>query len=133
MDLVKPIFRDLANPELLKKCLHSGTQNPNDSLSDFIWSRIPKRVFVMRKTLEFGVLERVACSNEGNIVKCHILDNVGTNPGIGCINAMKNLDLIRIKKAEKAIDAIEMKCRQARSAAKKKTGGPLQITRGLIK
>ncbi|GFU90726.1 putative DD41D transposase [Trichonephila clavipes] len=31
---MRPVFRDLANPELLKKCLHGGTQNPNESVNN---------------------------------------------------------------------------------------------------
>ncbi|GFT56216.1 uncharacterized protein TNCV_130091 [Trichonephila clavipes] len=30
VEAMRPVFRDLANPELLKKCLHGGTQNPNE-------------------------------------------------------------------------------------------------------
>ena len=41
MNKIKPIFRDLSNPMLLRRCLHSKTQNPNESFNNVVWSCIP--------------------------------------------------------------------------------------------
>ena len=41
METIKPIFRDLSNKDLLSKCAHGRTQNPNESLNNVIWSRVP--------------------------------------------------------------------------------------------
>lgn len=46
MEHIKPIFRDLASPDLLSKCLHGKSQNVNESLNSVIWNRLPKTVFV---------------------------------------------------------------------------------------
>lgn len=73
MTEIKPIFEDLAKTDLLRKCLHGGTQNQNESLNNIIWSRIPKSTIVLRKTLELGVYEAIACFNKGNIVRCEVL------------------------------------------------------------
>ncbi|GFT49937.1 uncharacterized protein TNCV_4175721 [Trichonephila clavipes] len=43
VEAIRPIFRDLSDPELLKKCLQGSTQNPNESISNVIWSRIPQK------------------------------------------------------------------------------------------
>ena len=72
MEEIMPIFRDLAHPDLLRKCLHRGTQNPNESLNSVIWARIPKSTFVLKTTLELGVYEAVACYNKGYIVRCQL-------------------------------------------------------------
>lgn len=45
MEVIKPTFRDLADENLLKKCHHGNTQNPNESLNNVIWSIIQKRCF----------------------------------------------------------------------------------------
>ena len=37
-----PIYIELGSPDLLKKCLHSKTQNANESLQVVIWSGCPK-------------------------------------------------------------------------------------------
>lgn len=36
LEEIKPIFRDLANPVLLAKCAHGGTQNISESLNNII-------------------------------------------------------------------------------------------------
>lgn len=120
MTEIKPIFKDLARPELLQKCLHGGTQNPSESLNNVIWTRLPKKTFVMRTALELGVYEAVASFNNGNITKCKILNHLGMLPGNKCIDWCKKADEARIRKADKAIDEIEKKCRQARQKAKKR-------------
>ncbi|GFV50450.1 uncharacterized protein TNCV_2082011 [Trichonephila clavipes] len=53
VEAIRPIFRDLSDPELLKKCLHGNTQNPNESINNVIWSRVPKKTFVHLETLSF--------------------------------------------------------------------------------
>ncbi|GFX61531.1 uncharacterized protein TNCV_2745061 [Trichonephila clavipes] len=42
VEAIRPIFRDLSDPELLKKCLHLNTQNPNESKNNVIWPCVPK-------------------------------------------------------------------------------------------
>lgn len=37
---IKPISKDLTKDELLKRCLHGKTQNPNESFNSCIWKRI---------------------------------------------------------------------------------------------
>ena len=65
MDEIKPVFRRLAAPELLKKCLHGGTQNTNESLHNIIWTKCPKEVYVGRKRLKIGLNEAVVQYNDG--------------------------------------------------------------------
>lgn len=117
---IKPIFRDLSQEHLLRKCLHGGTQNPCESLNSIIWNRLPKPIFVMKNTLDLGVYEAIATFNDGNITKCKILGKFGISPGPMCINTMKNFDLTRIKNAEKDMLEIEKKCRKQRDIAKKR-------------
>ncbi|GFU67161.1 uncharacterized protein TNCV_3770931 [Trichonephila clavipes] len=51
VEAMRPIFRDLFHPDLLKKCLHGKTQNPNESFHNVIWSRVPKPTFVQIEAL----------------------------------------------------------------------------------
>ena len=53
---VKPIFEDLSNETLLKKCLHGKTQNENESYNGMIWHCIPKTILVSSTTFDVGVL-----------------------------------------------------------------------------
>ena len=51
---LKPIFAELSDASLLKKCLHGKTQNSNESFNRTIWDRIPKTTYVSLQQLEFG-------------------------------------------------------------------------------
>lgn len=117
---LKPIFRDLANPVLLAKCAHGGTQNMSESLNNVIWSRLPKRVFVRLNTLRLGVYDAIAGYNKGNVSKCMVFKMMGLTPGKNCVDAMKQLDARRIDRAEKAIKELQKKCRQDTSLRKRK-------------
>ena len=43
--LIAPVFlyKDLGSGTLLSKCLHGETENVNESLSNLIWARCPKK------------------------------------------------------------------------------------------
>ncbi|GFV62950.1 uncharacterized protein TNCV_4410141 [Trichonephila clavipes] len=60
MEAIRPIFRDLSDPELLKKCLQGNTQNPNESINNVIWSRVPQKTFVHIEALSFGTYDGIA-------------------------------------------------------------------------
>lgn len=72
MRRTKAIFEDLSEPELLKRCLHKGTQNANECFNHVIWSRIPKRTFVRYTTLQLGVYDAVITYNEGNACRLKV-------------------------------------------------------------
>lgn len=120
LEEIKPIFRDLANPVLLAKCAHGGTQNISESLNNIIWSRLPKKVFVRLGTLQLGVYEAISGYNRGNIAKCQMFKQMGLPAGENCVSAMKMFDVRRIKKAEKSIQELQKKCRQQTNLKKRK-------------
>ena len=66
--IIKPIFMNLGDNELLEKCLHGKTQNNNESLNGMIWKKCPKDVYVGKCVLEMGVSSAVICFNEGKKV-----------------------------------------------------------------
>lgn len=116
---IKHHFRELANPVLLAKCTHGGTQNVSESLNNIIWTRIPKKVFVRIDTLKMGIYDAVSHYNKGNVAKCLVFRVLGLNPGKNCVAALKKSDTVRVQKAENAIDEIAKKCRQATSLKRK--------------
>ncbi|GFU78188.1 uncharacterized protein TNCV_4460071 [Trichonephila clavipes] len=75
VEAIRPIFRDLSNPELLKKCLRGNTQNPNESINNVIWSCVPKKTFVHLETLSFGTYDVIVSFNKGNVTQLDILKN----------------------------------------------------------
>ncbi|KAJ4451623.1 hypothetical protein ANN_03092 [Periplaneta americana] len=116
---IKPIFRDLTNIELLKKCLHGRTQNPNECINSIIWARLPKTVFVSISTLHFGVYDAVITFNYGNMSRCKVLQRLLKTVGLSTVKAMYKMDKERLRAADKYAKDIEMKARQHRSAKRK--------------
>ena len=57
---VKPIFNDLSQESLLRKCLHGKTQNQNESYNALIWERLPKGTYVSITQLRLGSYDAVA-------------------------------------------------------------------------
>lgn len=120
MDEIKPIFRDLADISLLKKCLHGRTQNPNECVNHVIWNRLPKTVFVGINTLHFGVYDAVSSFNQGNITKCKVLQKLGLCVGLRTGAAMLCLDKERLRSSDNAIKVYSKMARQHRRAIKRK-------------
>lgn len=117
MTTIKKIYQDLANPELLKKCLHQKTQNPNESFNNSVWSKIPKNVFVRLNTLKLGVLDALLSFNDGFASKLAIYNKLDLPISEQSVKALRNLDILRIKKSEKAA---ELMTKEARTARKKR-------------
>ena len=70
MDAIKCVFEDLTKDDLLVRCVGAYTQNPNESLNNFIWKVCPKTVFVGKRTVEIAAAEAVLQFNEG--LKFHL-------------------------------------------------------------
>ncbi|GFU72681.1 uncharacterized protein TNCV_193681 [Trichonephila clavipes] len=101
VEAMRPVFRDLANPELLKKCLHGGTQNPNESVNNVICSRVPKKTFVQLEVLSLGhFCDAVSSFNMGNVSKLEILRKMCIEPGDYTVQAMECLDKQRLLRAK---------------------------------
>lgn len=120
METIKPVFQDLAAPQLLKKCIHGQTQNPNESLNSVIWNRLPKTVFVGLKTLHFGVYDAIASYNEGYIVKCDTIKRLRINLGKNMVQAMLRADKDRVYWAQHHSQELFKKSRQSRRQKKRK-------------
>ncbi|KAJ4425389.1 hypothetical protein ANN_28004 [Periplaneta americana] len=120
MEVIKPVFRDLAAPELLKKCLHGQTQNPNECVNSVIWSRIPKTVFVGLETLHFGAYDAIATFNDVNIARCEVFNNMGMEIGLNMVRLMIALDKERLRAAERAVKSMEILARQEGRSTKRK-------------
>ncbi|GFV06992.1 uncharacterized protein TNCV_2085531 [Trichonephila clavipes] len=59
------IYQRLASNELLGRCINCGTQNPNKSLHNMIWSKCPKEIFVSKNRVKNGVLKAICEFNKG--------------------------------------------------------------------
>ncbi|GFU93016.1 uncharacterized protein TNCV_3028191 [Trichonephila clavipes] len=112
VEAMRPVFRDVSHPDLLKKCLHGKTQNPNESFHNVVWSRVPKTTFVQIETLSLGVYDAVCSFNDGNVSKLKMLQKMGVEPGEFSVSAMKLLDRERLMKAIYAFSGRSKKIRK---------------------
>eukprot|EP00745_Piridium_sociabile_P043372 TRINITY_DN88658_c0_g1_i4.p1 TRINITY_DN88658_c0_g1~~TRINITY_DN88658_c0_g1_i4.p1 ORF type:complete len:192 (-),score=30.36 TRINITY_DN88658_c0_g1_i4:167-742(-) len=65
MNRVKPIFKDLAHPDLLRKCVDGYTQNANESLNCVIWKYCPKTKNNGLTTVNIAISIAVCLFNDG--------------------------------------------------------------------
>ncbi|GFX32149.1 uncharacterized protein TNCV_1130811 [Trichonephila clavipes] len=120
VETMRPIFRDLSHPDLLKKCLHRKTQNPNESFHNVVWSHVPKATFVQIETFSLGVYDAVCSFNDGNASKLKMLQKMGVEPGEYSVSAMKLLDRERLMKAIYAFSGRSKKIRKDKRRKRKK-------------
>ncbi|KAG8292029.1 hypothetical protein J6590_108603 [Homalodisca vitripennis] len=119
MEEIKPIYKDLSAPALLKRCLHGKTQNPNESINSVIWNRLPKTTFVGIQTLKLGVCDAVLSFNEGAMAKVNVLERLCIQPGRFMVEGLQQIDSNRVKKADKEVQEENKKKRIKRRIGKK--------------
>ena len=81
MQEIKPVFEYLSSDTLLRKCLHGGNQNENESFHHLVWERCPKSTFVGRDRLEIAVSYATIVFNEGEVGRCAVFKKVRITSG----------------------------------------------------
>ncbi|GFV94268.1 uncharacterized protein TNCV_1137231 [Trichonephila clavipes] len=130
VEAMRPIFRDLSHPDLLKKCLHGKTQNPNESFHNVNWSRVPKATFVQIETLSLAVYDALCSYNDGNVSKLNMLQTMGVEPGEFSVSAMKLLDRERLMKAIYAFSERSKKIRKDKRRKRMKEEDNIKKNKG---
>lgn len=102
MEELKPTFRKLADPNLLKKCLHGGTQNTNEAFHHVIWTKCLKGVFVGRNRLEAAVYEATIQYNDGELGKAPVFQDIHGHVGVHTARGLAMRDRARVARAEVA-------------------------------
>lgn len=96
---VKPIFSELSQETLLKKCLHGKTQNQNESFNQLIWERLPKSRYVSLTQLKFGSFDAVAHFNIGMKSSILVFEKLKMVPGRYMTKQCSNLNLRRLSRS----------------------------------
>lgn len=112
IDAIKPIYRDLTDEKLLKKCLHGQTQNLNESFNKCIWTRVPKTVFVTSPVLVIGVCDAVITFNEGASGRLKVFKEMGMKNGMNTEIALLHIDKERLFFCERAAKNSSKQARQ---------------------
>ena len=81
MEAIKPVFKDLAHPDLLRKCLKGYMQNPNESINNLIWKFCPKRKNHGLTTVNTAVALATGFFNDGSITYARVMRELGLTAG----------------------------------------------------
>ena len=119
VELLEPIFEELSKPDLLPRCLHGKTQNPNECLNKVIWSRCPKEIRASYRTIQQSVYTAVAHYNDGNVAYIKTMQQLGINPGHFCLAICQKLDMGRIAKSKRRSSVAAKQRRKTLRAIKK--------------
>lgn len=65
MEGIKPVFKDVSHPSLLKRCLGRRTQNTNESLNAMIWKFCPKTIGPVEKFVQIATNKATILFNAG--------------------------------------------------------------------
>ena len=98
VQFIKPVFEDLSNGNLLKKCVHGKTQNNNECLNNLVWVRWSKEYYVEEDTVEEAVYSAVAYFNDGASTVVKLFQCLGIE-GNYKLRARKAKDTERIAKS----------------------------------
>ena len=120
--VIEPIFSDLSKDELLENCVHGKTQNNNEAINAIIWKKIPKDVFVGRKTLEIGISSAITNFNDGTSGFLEVLKNLNLLESYFTKLYARKHDIVRIKESDRKSTA-ETKSEREKLNAKRKHFG----------
>ena len=72
---------DLSKDEILKKCLHGKTQNPNESFNNIVWSKCQKKTFCSKLIIDMGVNAAIIHYNDGLSAVNQLFEKFGFDGG----------------------------------------------------
>lgn len=132
MDCIKPIFKDLSHPDLLKRCLGGRTQNTNESLNAMIWKYCPKTSNSAKTIVDIAANMAVTHFNDGKQGTLSIMEQLKLTPGQKAVAFTVAADEARIKFAEKRALSYSLEARIAKRQSKKKEDERNMIKEGLV-
>ena len=101
LELLKPIFVDLSNEELLKRCILGTTQNSNESVNSLVWICCPKHKFHGPKTVKYAAASAVLAFNGGSSRSVRLMEKLGTPAFDAAVKSFQKKDKRRIRKLRK--------------------------------
>ena len=118
MDTIKPVFKDLSETQLLKKCLEGYTQNANECLNGAIWRMCPKHKNHGFTAVATAVAIAVAVFNDGATSLLDIMKELQLQPGTFSRKFCKNKDTLRIMIAKRQAKEATLEARRAKRRRK---------------
>lgn len=117
MNEIKPVFKDLAQTQLLRKCLEGFTQNPNEAVNSLIWNICPKGKNHGLTTVKTAVAIAVGIFNDGGRTYAAVLEQLGLSAGNFTEQFITTVDSARVTNAQKKAQLSSHEARIARRRA----------------
>ena len=114
MEELRPIFRDLAKTELLRKCVRGYTQNANESMNNLVWKFCPKTKHHGLITAETAVAVAVCLFNDGCSTLGDILQAMKITAGEFAQVFFADKDTLRIVTAQRQAQMATKESRKRR-------------------
>lgn len=86
------VFKDLADPKLLERCLLGATHNQNEALHHLIWGLCSKAEFHSKETVQLCTAMAVSLWNRGGDSVLETMKNMDIEPGAFTINYINRLE-----------------------------------------
>lgn len=129
---IKPIFKDLSHPDLLKRCLEGKTQNPNESFNSTLWKYCPKTIGSGRKVAEIAASLATVIFNDGSKGIIDIMKNLDLPVSKSALDNFHQKDKIRIQTAENRAKAATHESRKARKRQKTSENESNKLLEGIV-
>eukprot|EP00745_Piridium_sociabile_P031378 TRINITY_DN51922_c0_g1_i3.p1 TRINITY_DN51922_c0_g1~~TRINITY_DN51922_c0_g1_i3.p1 ORF type:complete len:130 (-),score=26.80 TRINITY_DN51922_c0_g1_i3:180-569(-) len=120
----------MSDESLLERMMTGATQNANESLNNLIWVYCTKNVFVGRPRLLSAVQTAVCQFNAGSESFAAKLKQLGLQITEKQAFHLQQQDRRRVRKAEKASEALVKEARHARHLANRQALDSLKWRRG---
>ena len=120
VQLLKPVYTRLGNPELLKKCLHGYHQNANESLHSLVWRFCPKVLHMGSNNVELACALAVMCFNNGSASLANVCDTLKIPSTEYRQRYLRKKDRARVRRS---ILKSSTKGKKARRAARRRKKG----------
>ena len=113
-EAIKPIFKDLAKTELLRKCLEGYNQNANESTNDLIRKCCPQKKNHGLVTASTALAMAVGEFNDGSVTFTGIMRDLEQNVGEFAVERFEDKDIRRIQNTQRRAQHATHEARRAR-------------------
>ena len=121
MEVIRPIFKDLIDTSLLKKCLDGYTQNANESLNSNIWKLCPKNKNHGLRVAKIAVAIATSIYNDGAQAYAQMLEQLDLECSAHTARFLKKKDLARTANARQRAAKASLEYRRAKRRAAKES------------
>ena len=128
LEVLKPIFKDLTDENLLGRCMLGLTQNQNEAINSVLWSKCLKTKFAGKAKVQLAVCDTVCEFNLGNGCKAEVIEELVGEVGVQTLSGLQYHDRERILNSQRKVTGTSRITRRKRRADKKSKGDPVKTT-----